>query len=58
MSAEELKAKVREYVEEHLPGWACASVSVRVGEIGSHITETLIVLPKALSEAPTSPPAS
>lgn len=45
MSAEELKAKVREYADEHLPGWACAGVSFRLGEIGASVTETLVVLP-------------
>lgn len=45
MSAEELKNYVRQYAEEHLPGWACAGVSIRLGEIGSHVTETLVVLP-------------
>lgn len=45
MTAEELKAHVRTYAEEHLPGWACIGVSVRLGSIGSHVTETLVVLP-------------
>ncbi len=44
MTAEELKDCVRHYAEEHLPGWACAAVSFRIGEIGAHVTESLVVL--------------
>lgn len=33
MTAEELKAHVRAYADEHLPGWVVASVQVRVGDV-------------------------
>lgn len=45
MTAEELKTAVRAYADEHLPGWGCIGVSIRLGSVGSHVTETLIVLP-------------
>lgn len=43
MTAEELKECVRNYADENLPGWACAGVSFRIGDIGASITETLVV---------------
>lgn len=45
VTAEDVKKVLREYAEDNLPGWACASASFRIGDIGSHITESLVVQP-------------
>jgi len=39
------KDVVRRYADENLPGWACVGVSFRLGEVGAHVAETLLVLP-------------
>ena len=52
MTAEELKVAVRAYADEHLPGWACAGVLFRIGELGAHVSEELCVL------NPNAPPLS
>lgn len=44
-TAEGLKAAVRVYCDANLPGWTCASVPVRVGEVRDCTSETLLVLP-------------
>jgi hypothetical protein len=44
MSAEELKTAARQYADEHLPGWAVVGISFRMGDVGAHVTETLVVL--------------
>lgn len=49
MSAEELKAAVRRYADEHFGGWTYAAVTVRVGDVGDRTTETLLVLPPPTS---------
>lgn len=54
VTAEEVKALVRRYAEDNLPGWACAGVSFRLGDVGSSITETLVVLPEDGKTNPTS----
>lgn len=45
VTAEDVKEVVRRYAEDNLPGWACAGVSFRLGDVGASITETLVVLP-------------
>lgn len=45
MTAEELKEKVRQYADEHLPGWQCAGVTFRVGPLIDSRNELLLVLP-------------
>lgn len=50
MTAEELKAAVREYADEHLPGWKGASVMILVDSPAECDTETLIVRPVNESE--------
>ncbi len=53
MTAEQLKDAVRAYANKNLPGWACSGISFRLGEIGAHITETLVVLPTETTESGT-----
>lgn len=45
MTAEELKKAVAAYANEHLPGWKCAGVSFRIGEIEEAQNEMLLILP-------------
>lgn len=53
VTAEDLKAVARSYADRHLPGWACAGISFRVGEIGSCITEMLLVMPASANTGGT-----
>jgi hypothetical protein len=43
VSAEELKGAVQSYADQHQPGWVCASVTIRVGELTEGLAETLLV---------------
>lgn len=45
MNAEELKDAVRKYADEHHRGWQLAAVSVRIGKLGEHPDELLVVKP-------------
>ena len=54
-TAEGLKAAVRIYCDANLPGWTCASVPVRVGEVRDATGETLLVLPTRPAAAPLPP---
>ena len=53
MSAEELKAAIREYADEHLPGWRVASLSIRIGGVLDNPDEQLVVI-----ASPAQPQAS
>lgn len=56
MSAEDVKETVRKYCDEHAPGWECADVSIRVGELREAKNEILLVLPTPPSPLP--PPSA
>jgi hypothetical protein len=45
MSAEELKAAVREYLDKELPGWACAGLVTRHGDGPMLAVEELLLIP-------------
>ncbi len=53
MSAEDVKEAVRQYAEEHLPGWRTAGVMILVGPVGEDEQERLLVRPAT----PTPPPS-
>ena len=57
LSAEALKAALREYANEHHPGWAVAQASFRIGEIGEHFEETLVIVQDRdqTTSAPSAP---
>lgn len=56
ITAEALKDLVRRYAEQNpnLAGWACASISFRVGKVGESETETLLVMPGAVTPTAVS----
>ena len=58
MTAEELKAHVRTYADEHFPGWGASAVSVEA-TADPAMEETLLVLPLSRRHPPesASPPA-
>lgn len=56
MTAEELKGYVRQYADEHAPGWTSAGVLFHVGEVTSGLTEKLLVLPGPTPQSPPPPP--
>lgn len=56
MDAQMIKEQVREYCNSHHPGWKCASVTVRVGEVLDGTEEVLLVLPVNGSVSPNYPP--
>jgi hypothetical protein len=56
-TAEDVKDVVRRYCEENLPGWACAAVSVMVGEPGEDETERLLVLATTPLDQPVPAPS-
>lgn len=45
ITAEQVKDFIRRYAEQEHPDWGCASVSVRIGSPGAHVTETLVTYP-------------
>lgn len=51
MSADELKAAIREYATENLPGWTFAGVTFQLGSMTSGMDETLLVLPSRASQS-------
>lgn len=55
MSAEELKAEVRKYADEHFPGWKFGFLTVRYGEVLGDIEERLLVLPTPFVPDPQEP---
>jgi hypothetical protein len=58
VTVEDLKSLIRRYADQNLPGWACVGVSIRVGQIGASVTETLVILPADTLPIETSPSAS
>lgn len=60
ITAEDVKDIVRRYADQDFPGWACASVAIRVGGLTDGVEEVLLVLPLANRPTPSDPlpPAS
>jgi hypothetical protein len=44
MTAEELKAAVREYADSYMPSWKYGFVTLRTGSVLSDLGETLLVM--------------
>jgi len=56
MSAEDVKRVLKEYADEHHPGWQVGSAMFRVGDLGDLVPcETLVIV--AEDVRPPSPPS-
>lgn len=46
VTAEALKELLRRYADDNHPEWVIASISIRIGRLGEHTTETLVTRPE------------